>query len=438
MGLFDRLLKGRKERLALSSQGEPGFFARLLASNPSADITELEYDQFVTPEKLRRKYNSNGVVRALTDARPDATWAGDHYVTVNGRRSRELNLLCDRFDLWQALHRADVASEITGFAGILIPGNDLRKPPDPFELDVAKLSVYGLDQLRPKAVGGYIDSYDLMYTDPNEEYGNASITDIHPARVLPVADTRYSESGIVGQSRIRNAWNLITDYERVVGGASLGYLRNSFGLKTVNFKTDTSVPTQMQREALEKQIRDLDATSQKVLTLTDADMKVHAPTVARFQAEANQLLILLSASWRVPLTEVTGESLVAHSANTAQSGWLARIDERRAAYIAKIVARGALWLRNISVEGRWWVQPDELMGVGVEWAPHEEFLTPHSVTADIIQAVQANIISREYAMTLLPASEFGPVDQRQIGEEPHAPPPMQPAGSDEPEEEEDA
>ena len=83
------------------------------------------------------------------------------------------------------------------------------------------------------------------------------------------------------------------------------------------------------------------------------------------------MLTVLAAGFRVPLTELTGEALVAHAAETSRTNWHERIDERRMQFAEpEIVVPLVAWYRNI-LAGRPDPTPafDDMMDLGVRWSP---------------------------------------------------------------------
>ena len=341
---------------------EEGIFARLVEAVRSASqgAPKLDYDLDVTPEMLRARYERGGIVRALVDARPDSTWAGDHELTLDGTPSPELQELAEVLELWNVFARVDLASEITGLGVVYLPGPDPDTPPTPQDLALAELAVYGLDQIKPPEPTSPNAMWSLTLTT------NETI-EVHPLRLVPIADTRYSASGLVGLPRMKSAWNLITDFDRLAGGGALAFYKNSFGLRQIDFAPEAS-PTKEQQDQLREQVREVERGTDRLLLTTGAKLALHAPQAVSYHNEVRQQHVLLAASWRVPMTVATGEALVAHSAATNMSDWDSRTAERRTSWAAPRCAAPVIaWIVSIRDGLGGYVDRENRARYGVAW-----------------------------------------------------------------------
>ena len=399
------------------------WLARLLGFGETVtSVPGLGYDSEVTPEMLRSRYRRGGIVRALVDARPAATWAGEQRLMVGDSESEELDDLARAHRLWWALYRGDLQSEITGFAGLVVPGGDLMQPPTAEELTEFGLSAHGLDRLQPITdSAGRVARYELnLGYDRAEISGSVRTTanqrsatrvDVLPERVLPIADTRTSDSSIIGEPRLRAAWNLTVDLERVRGGGALAYLRGATGLRQLDFGPEAGV-TPEERRAYREELDRLDDDNARTLVTSGGMLTTHSPAAVPFDAQVHRIVVLLHACFRVPLTVTTGEALVAHSASTALTEWHSQIGERRSWVAREQVAPGVAWIESI-VQGRGgMVDPMRRDEISVDWAPHQQTDLTERVNA-LLGAVREGVLAPERAKDLLPEEWFGPVDQRE-------------------------
>ena len=381
--------------------------------------TALGYPAQVSPRELRERYRRNGVARALVDARPDETWAGEHSLTRGDAEASDLDEIFRRHRLEWACFRADLAAEITGLGAILLPGESLALPPTAMELERWGLSVYGLDQIVPEIEYGEITSWTLRESRQEDQRGGAETVRIAPERVVPIADTRYSDSGVYGIPRLLTAWNLLLDLEKVVGGGADAYWRNSYSLKQMDIVTpgEAAPPMPAEVEAVKDALRDIDAGTNRTLVTSGGTFTLHAPTVAAFSGESAHILSLLAAAFRVPLTVLTGEALVAHSASTSLTSWHNRIAERRRAYVAPdIVAPVVAWAESVLAGRRGVVTAEERAAIGVDWSA-PSLGDDMDRTSAIVETVREGILDAQRGLELLPENWFGAQEQRLLGEQ---------------------
>ena len=324
------------------------------------------YDANVLPVMLRKRYDRGDIVRALVDARPDATWSGRNELLLDGEESPELDRIARRYRLWLAFQRADLAQEITGYSVIVLPGRDLEAPPVPAEAEESRLAVWGADDITWDAndIGpdGRPTRYTLAASGRQER--------IDASRCLHVADPRYSKSLLVGLPRLVSAWNRIADWERTVGGGAMGYEEAARPGFHLGFEEP---PTDGQLKKIYARLKQFVAGRVRSMATTALDFQRIAPDPPDFSANGDFMVKVLATAFRVPLTEVTNEALVAHSATTARQSWHDRIDERRYDWIEPdIVAEGVAWFESIRSGMGGARTYEDTARIGVRWAPWNE------------------------------------------------------------------
>ena len=314
------------------------------------------------PRALRRAYDRGDVVRALTDARPDASWAGRNQLTLDGEPSEELHQFAREHDLWTVFFRADLMAEITGYAVVVMPGRNLAAAPTAAEA-MLPLAVYGADDItwdmEETDILGYPAAYSLFGDDENM---------VNPARCVHVADARYSKHPLVGNSRLISAWNQIVNWKKFTGGGAEAAHQSLIPQWHADLTGSGSTPGESRFQKIKDGIKQFSMGRFRTLTTSNATIERFAPDVPDISANAEFMLTVLSAAFRVPLSEVTGEALVAHSAATNLTTWMGRINERRFRFCEPvIVARVMAWLRSV-LDGNGGVYPpSEEARFGVLW-----------------------------------------------------------------------
>ena len=313
-----------------------------------------------TPQALRQVYDRGDIVRALTDARPDASWAGRNQLTLDDQPSEELQQFARQYDLWTAFFRADLMAEITGYSVVVMPGRTLAAPPTAEEATLP-LSVYGADDIAwdETDVLGYPLFYILHADEENL---------INPLRCVHVADSRYSKSALVGNSRLISAWNAIINWKKFTGGGAEAAYQSLIPQWHADLTQPGATSGSTAFQQFSERIKRFSRGRNRALTTQFATIERFAPDAPDISANAEFMLTTLSAAFRVPLSEVTGEALVAHSAQTNLTTWMHRINERRFRFCEPvIVARVMAWMRSVLDGNGGKYEPSEEPRYGVLW-----------------------------------------------------------------------
>ena len=294
------------------------------------------------PRALRQVYDRGDVVRALVDARPDASWSGRNLLTLDGDPSDDLQVFAREHGLWTTFFRADLMAEITGYSVIVLPGQDLAQPPTADE-GMLPLAVYGADDITWDMdhvdILGYPAAYTLFGDDENL---------VNPARVVHVADIRYSKHQLIGNSRLISAWNAIVNWKKITGGGSEAAYQSLIPQWHADLTGVGSSPGETRFQQFRESVKKFVTGRYRTLTTSGAQIERFAPDAPDISANGDFLLKVLAAAFRVPLSEVTGEALVAHSAATNLTTWITRINERRFRFCEPVVvARVMAWLMSV-------------------------------------------------------------------------------------------
>lgn len=384
----------------------------------------FQYPADISTRKLRARYDRGDVVRALIDARPDATWAGQSTLLLDGEPSEELARIARTHRLWQAWFRADLMAEITGYSVILIPGANLHEPPTAEEARTNRLAVYGGDGIdwEDDQVGE--DLRPLWYNLSASRDSQGRLVGkgrVHGSRCVHVADGRYSQSLLTGNPRLIAAYNRCLDFDKSVGGGAEGFFRSALPQYLLGYDPQKS---KAESKTIAQQLWRFATGKLRALRTTAVKFERMAPTPVDFEKPGDFLLKVLAVTFRVPLTEVTNEALVAHSASTARRAWTERIDERRTDHAEPDIVAPSLvqFLSALNGAGGEWT-PEDAARISVGWTDREQptdaYLTAQ--TTAILASVREAVVDPGYALELLPEAWFGPVDDR-IGADEGLPP----------------
>lgn len=333
----------------------------------------LGWSRIVTPPQLRERYERNGVAGAIVDARPETTWAGENSFTYGQRNSEgnrpvsaELDSTAETLDLWTIIFQADLNAEITGASGVVITGGTLSAPPVEVPSNPDGIAVWGLDNLKVKRDDPETGQ-PLMYELWARGIGKGRPQDVHPRRVVHVADKRYSTSSLYGLPRLLRSWNTLDAYDKVAGGGPEGFWRGAF--PGVHFDRDPRMvnASPEQKEEDKKQAEEYIHDGRRDIRTFGTKVSQLAPQVVDFANPVGAMLLILATENRIPLTLLTGEAHGHYVSTTNRSEFYERIDERRRQYAVRRIA-APIMARILSIETG--VDDSQIIPeIGVEWAP---------------------------------------------------------------------
>ncbi|MCY4028130.1 MAG: hypothetical protein OXH75_17680 [Acidobacteria bacterium] len=359
---------------------------------------ELKYPDRISPGDLRRVYDRNGLAAALVNARVEASWGDADAITVDGEEDDRLTTIATENNLFDAMLRADLRSEITTW-GLFIPG------------ETGEPAVWGADEVEIDDTDD--DGLPSRYRVGKDERRVSAEECVH------VVDPRFSASVVAGNPRLLGAYNRLLDLERVLGGGSYATFQRAF--PRLLFALPDGDFTDAEKKKLKEQIEEFGEAVRKALTLDGgATMQSVDVAVPQLSGTARELLVNVVAGFNVPLTEVTGEALVAHSASINLTSWHARMNRRRTRVLLPRVLRPCLFklleVRNL-LDG---MSESDMVRVDADWTKYGDAPTTVDLTAQcqaLFGAVDRGILDAGFVATLLPEQWFGPEDARVVADD---------------------
>ena len=405
------------------------------ASDPAKLAERLKYPETLHPKDLRVLYDRNLLASALVNARVDASWGDASTFLVDDEEDEQLNAIARESRVLDALQRADLRSEVTTWS-IFIPGAS------------GEPAVWGADEavIEERDQDGMPRAYSVAPSGLSDEEREKQKRIVRANQVAHVCDPRYSASVLTSNPRIVAGYNRLFDLERIMGGGAFAIFQAGF--PQYHFMFEGVEPTEKELNELKQQMDEFADAVRKVLTTTEGvsmdTVNVNVPSVS---PALREYLVHIVAGFGVPMSEFTGEALVAHSASVNLTTWHKRMNRRRSRMILPRVVEPCL-ARFIEVRG---IDYDisRLQDVTLDWTEHGDTPTTSDLTAQsnaIISAVREGIADTAWALEQLPEQWFGPVDQRMPPEEPEeddeetgpVPPELDPDEDEEGDEEDDA
>lgn len=316
----------------------------------------LGYQRTLLPRDYRARYERNAIAARVVEVLPKATWRGGAEVIEDEDESTETEFekafqdLINRVNLWPALLRGDILSQLGQYAVILIgaPGelNDpLKKgrPEDllymqPFAEDDAQVMEWELDAQNPRF--GQPKFYTLRRTNVTAAGNQATAQlgkPVHFTRILHLADNALDDQ-IFGTPRLQRCWNLFDDLEKVTGGGSEAFwLRANQGLQLDVDKEMELSPED--EKALKDETDEYANQIRRVMRTRGVTAKVLGSDVANFSSQCDAILQQIAGGLGIPARILLGSERGELASSQDRSNWHDQIKDRRATYAGPMILR---------------------------------------------------------------------------------------------------
>lgn len=329
--------------------------------------TVFGWDDLVTARMLRERYDRGDVIGALVNARPNATWGGEHDLLIDGRESPELEALADAFNLWDIWAKLDLAQDITRGAVAVIPGEGDQPTPEEAE---GRIAVYGLDDISWDPSGNfYPDGRPEFYRlNPSQNRGGAvTQRQVNGLRCFHFADTRYSKYTLESNPALSRNWNMTDAWIKVaVGGGPEAYQRGAMPQIAVTYP-EGKPPREEERKTLRERLIRYALGKLRAIETVGTKIERQAPQPVDFANNGDFLLKAMAVAWRVPLSIVVGEASVLDGATVNLIDWHERIDEEREFVARNLIAPYLAWWEGVRMGLGGVIDPMAASRVSVDW-----------------------------------------------------------------------
>ncbi|KAB8312932.1 DUF1073 domain-containing protein [Erwinia endophytica] len=399
------------------------------AINGNTKRTKL-WGEFGYPDGLEfdlyyRAYERNAVAHAAVHKLLDSCWT-DSPTVIDGDESKEaskttpwetqVTKLLKKH--WAKIKDADRRNLIGRYSALLIQFRDGREWKEPVDRNVVgRLKDKSIVRLIPAwesqiQPGNFdIDTMSETYGQPvkymfNEQpvgddgtYGPVRSVDVHPDRIIIIAEGSEDENMLAGVPLLRAGYNKILDLEKISGGSAEGFLKNASRQLGIAFdkETDLNVLAKQAKEAGFNNIGD--ALNEKIARMnrgTDAALVMQAGTpsvlsVAAADPEPTWTVAAneFAASIQIPFTILYGQQTGRLASDEDKTDWAKRCNTRRwghqTALITSLIER--FWMMGA-------IDPPSTGEVTLAWsdllAPSEqEKIANMQAMADVAQKTQA-------------------------------------------------
>lgn len=293
-----------------------------------ASWCEFGYKDQLSFADYYQAYDRTALGFAAVDKRVNKVWSDYPWIiegepTDDDRKTSEIEKrigkMAKRAKLWQSLKRADEMRMIGGWSALVLriaDGNKLDQA-----VQTRALSPDSLIEVTPVYASqiqalandqGQVTKY--QYSKPGTNIEPASITDIHPDRVIIVGDPDND------RSLLRSGYNNLTDIEKVSGGSGESFLKNAARAIGINFDNDVEFediarmygkkPEEM-HEVLNDVARDMNMSIDTVLATQGAQVQTLTSPVSdpkpTFEVASQMFAASVDTPIKILIGNVTGE-----------------------------------------------------------------------------------------------------------------------------------
>lgn len=333
------------------------------------------------PDQLRNEdyinlIERNGLAKRCNALYPDECWTVDPevYVTYDVEEEtageKKWKDLEERLALWHYFHRADEVSGMCSWGLLYIAFNDGRKldqpvpgsdgprrgrpPLAPSQLDVNFLRVF--DETRCKIVEtdddersprhGLPTMYQINFADPLKiiDPGASNVistqewTRVHWSRIIHLADGRVS-SELWGTPRLKNLYNHLADYRKVLGGAAEMFWKGAF--PGIALETPDGLPDDIDLE-VDKIKVEMQAYYKKLkryIAFRNLKVKSLAPQVADPTGHIMAILQTIAACLGCPMRVLIGTEEGRLASSQDSRTWNKKVRRRQTTYLTPMLIR---------------------------------------------------------------------------------------------------
>ena len=361
------------------------------------------------------RFRRQDIAAKIIEKPVDASWRRLPIIHSDGAKSDNdpfkdaWEAIQKRLGIYNVLMRADKVTGIGRYGVLLLGFNDkpaslaeeVTKASDllfiqPFSEDNAPIKTYDTDKNSPRF--GMPLTYGLRIANTPGTVSTLE-TVVHHSRVIHITEG-LTESNVLGMPRLERVWNRLLNMELIVGGSAEMFWQGAFpGLA---FKADPDVNVELDKEALEAEIKKYTHNLERYMKLQGIDVQNLAPAVADPTAHADIQLKIISIATGIPKRIFEGSERGELSSSQDTEAWDDLMDGRRMNHNEPVILR-PLIDRLIS-KG---VLKGAVDGYNIEWpdlsAPSDK---DKAETGRIRSEALAKYLSSPDAQLIMPLKAF--------------------------------
>lgn len=308
------------------------------------DLDKIKYSDYY------KRFRRQDIAAKIIEKPVDASWRRLPIIREANEKSETFKLaweaLQTRLGIYNILIRGDKVTGIGKYGVLLLGFNDgaetfaepVTKASEllyiqPFSEDNSPIKTFETDKASPRF--GLPVMYGLKITNTPGSIATAE-TQVHHTRIIHIAEGLL-ESNVFGMPRLERVFNRLLNMELIVGGSAEMFWQGAFpGLA---FMADPEANVELDKEALEDEIKKYVHNLERYLKLQGIDVKSLAPTIADPTAHADIQLKMISIATGIPKRIFEGSERGELSSSQDTEAWDDLMDGRRLNFNEPVILR---------------------------------------------------------------------------------------------------
>ncbi|ORJ47855.1 DUF1073 domain-containing protein [Kluyvera intermedia] len=333
---------------------------------------EFGYPLHLTFDDFYRAYRRNAVAGAAVTRVVDGCWE-DFPEVYEGDKTKDatkqtpwdkrINKLLKR--CWKQIKGADRRNLVGRYSAILLQVKDSKKWDEPVDTAVvgmiqekalvklipaweAQIDPVAWDDNPDSETFGDVTMYSFteLQVDGNFDARPGRIINVHPSRVIILAEG--SDDGVMtsGKSLLEDGFNKLLDIEKVSGGASEGFLKNASRQLNYSFSEKTNfsalakalgVPEGQLAEALDQQVRRLNDSTDSASFMQAGTAEVLSVAASDPEPTWRTALSEFCATIPIPVKELVGMQTGERASTEDAKSWGRTRMSRRKGFLTDVI-----------------------------------------------------------------------------------------------------
>lgn len=318
--------------------------------------TAFGYQDVITLDDYRQRYERGGIAGKIVDAYPKATWRGGVELIEDETPDTETAFetawleLAERLDICSIFQRADTLCQLAEYSVLLIGAPGEVNTPLPKAAGSSKTISFFLPVTQSNVSITRYDENDqsprfgqpLEYTITMHNFARSLQTKaVHWTRVHHIAENTL-EDPLAGQPRLKRSWNRLDDLEKVIGGGSEAFFQRANQGMAINVDKQAQFAggvNDPELTAIQDQADKYFHHMTRLIKTRAADVKMLGSDVADFSGPATAIVSQIAGCEGMPVRILIGSERGQLASTQDRDNWDTQVSDRRLSFGSAVMVR---------------------------------------------------------------------------------------------------